>query len=251
MLQLLIVASASLILAGLLRIPQRNAAVATGRPNDATAQRRPSEVSRSERTRWFPHRRVSAPAPTAEEIVRSTVAQFARSRRDLVRGIARQTQKGVLIEIERFFDALESGVWKEIEAQWKALSARSGQDEGSTHSAELDPFWPAVLDAYGVAEQAHLWPAQKLLDYGNAILASLRSGWFRRLFSFSSFKGSLGNTHFESTGPPPASAWVTPIFELRRYGQVAEIGGRASDRRLVCYRAGVAGTGVGCPKTPL
>jgi hypothetical protein len=26
----------------------------------------------------------------------------------------------------------------------------------------------------------------------------------------------LGNTHFESTGPPPASAWVTPIFELPR-----------------------------------
>jgi hypothetical protein len=33
-----------------------------------------------------------------------------------------------------------------------------------------------VLDAYGVAEQAHLWPAQKLLDYGNAILHSLRPG---------------------------------------------------------------------------
>jgi putative heme-binding domain-containing protein len=26
----------------------------------------------------------------------------------------------------------------------------------------------------------------------------------------------LGNTPFESTGPPPALAWVTPIFELRR-----------------------------------
>jgi hypothetical protein len=33
-----------------------------------------------------------------------------------------------------------------------------------------------VLDAYGVAEQAHNWPAQQLLDYGNAILDSLRPG---------------------------------------------------------------------------
>jgi hypothetical protein len=33
-----------------------------------------------------------------------------------------------------------------------------------------------VLDAYGVAEQAHEWPAQQLLDYGNAILGSLRPG---------------------------------------------------------------------------
>jgi hypothetical protein len=40
----------------------------------------------------------------------------------------------------------------------------------------LDTFWPTVLDAYGVAEQAHLWPAQKLLDYGNSILDSLRPG---------------------------------------------------------------------------
>src|SRR5207237_7040832 len=70
-----------------------------------------------------------------------------------------------------------SGRWEEIEAHWKVLSRRSGQYEHSTnHWAELDPFWPAVLDAYGVAEQAHLWPAQKLLDYGNAILDSLRPG---------------------------------------------------------------------------
>jgi len=56
------------------------------------------------------------------------------------------------------------------------MSKRSGQYEGSTHSPELDPFWPAVLDAYGAAEQAHDWPAQKLLDYGSAILESLRPG---------------------------------------------------------------------------
>ncbi len=121
-------------------------------------------------------RSVGEPPHTAEEIVAGKVGQFARSRRDLVQAAARRAHKEVPSEVEKFFDALESGVWDEIEKQWKALSARSGQYDGSTHSPELDPFWPAVLDAYGVAEQAHLWPAQKLLDYGNAIINSLRPG---------------------------------------------------------------------------
>ncbi|HMJ65319.1 MAG TPA: tetratricopeptide repeat protein [Candidatus Binatia bacterium] len=118
----------------------------------------------------------TAPEFTAEEIVAGKVSQFVRKRRDLVRAIGRRENKEVPPEIEKFFDALESGDWTEIEKQWKAISSRSAQYEGSTHSPELDPFWPAVLDAYGVAEQAHMWPAQKLLDYGNAILDTLRPG---------------------------------------------------------------------------
>src|SRR5437016_12412911 len=117
------------------------------------------------------------PELTAEQVVTLKVAQFGRNRRELVRGIGRRLQKEVPPEIEKFFDAVESGKWEEINAQWDALAKGSGQFESSTrHREELDPFWPAVLDAYGVAEQAHLWPAQKLLDYGNAILDSLRPG---------------------------------------------------------------------------
>jgi hypothetical protein len=60
------------------------------------------------------------------------------------------------------------------------MAKHSGQyekkDNDSAHWPELDPDWPAVLDAYGVAEQAHLWPAKKLIDYGNAVLDSLRPG---------------------------------------------------------------------------
>src|SRR5207249_1287458 len=79
-------------------------------------------------------------------------------------------------EVEKFFDAIEFGRWEEIEAQWNVMAKRSGQYENSTHAPELDPFWMAVLDAYGVAEQAHLWPAQKLLEYGHAVLDSLKPG---------------------------------------------------------------------------
>ena len=113
---------------------------------------------------------------TAEEIVAGKVRQFVKKRRDLMRAIAVREGKEVPREIEEFFDALEAGNWNDIEARWKVLAAKSGQFEGSTHAPELDPFWPAVLDAYGVAEQAHLWPAQKLLDYGNSILDSLKPG---------------------------------------------------------------------------
>jgi hypothetical protein len=174
-LPLLIVACALLILVGLLRRSQRDAANSAGNLTNTTAEARASDASDAERLQWVP-RRNPATAQTPEAIVAAKVTQFARSRRDIVRAIARRTQQDVPSEIEEFFDALESGVWEQIEPRWKALSSRSAQYEGSTHSPELDPFWPAVLDAYGVAEQAHLWPAQKLLDYGNSILDSLRPG---------------------------------------------------------------------------
>src|SRR6266581_774868 len=117
------------------------------------------------------------PRATAEEIVTGKVGQFGRNRRELVRAIGRRSQKEVPPEVEKFFDAVESGQWEEIKAQWDVLAKHSGQYESSTnHWEAMDLFWPTVLDAYGVAEQAHLWPAQKLLDYGHAILDSLRPG---------------------------------------------------------------------------
>jgi hypothetical protein len=81
----------------------------------------------------------------------------------------------VPLEIESFFDAVESGDWDEIHSRWKDLATHTHQYEYSKDDRpDLEPFWATVLDAYGVAEQAHEWPAQKLLDYGNAILDSLR-----------------------------------------------------------------------------
>ena len=113
---------------------------------------------------------------TAEQIVSSKVRQFARSRRDYVYAMARRANKPVPNEVEEFFDALERGNWEEIETLFKGFARRTGQYEGSTHSPDLDDVWPAILDAYGAAQEAHLWPAQKLLDYGNAVLDSLRPG---------------------------------------------------------------------------
>src|SRR5262249_38256599 len=76
-------------------------------------------------------------------------------------------------EVEHFFDAVESGNWENIDAAFNALGHWGPSD---TRSPEVVKVWAAIVDAYGAAEQAHLWPAQKLLDYGNAILDSLRPG---------------------------------------------------------------------------
>ncbi len=119
-----------------------------------------------------------ANAPTAEQVVADKFLRFTRSRREVAREMARRKGVEVPDAVERFFDALESGNWSEINSQFASLSKSSRQYEDSTSadSPRLDPVWCAVLDAYGVAEQVHEWPAQKLLDYGNAILDSLRPG---------------------------------------------------------------------------
>lgn len=113
---------------------------------------------------------------TPEQLVAAKVVQFAGLRRDYVRRVAARNGVQVPDEVEAFFEALESGDWDDIDARWKTMAARSGQYQGSGNDPGLNLFWPAVLDAYGAAEQAHLWPAQQLLDYGNAVLDSLRPG---------------------------------------------------------------------------
>jgi len=172
-----VVACLIVFLIGLLRGPHRDGTTDATDLSSAGEQRGAVHSSADSSNAPVRPRRVNAaPAPTAEEIVAGKVRAFGRSRHELVRTIARRSQKEIPAEIERFFEAVEAGGWKEIEARWTAMSKRSGQYEGSTHSPELDPYWMAVLDAYGVAEQANDWPAQQLLDYGNAVLESLRPG---------------------------------------------------------------------------
>ena len=68
------------------------------------------------------------------------VSQFGRSRREIANRIAKRLQKKMAVEVEAFFDAIESGRWEDIEARWKVLAKRSGQHTDSENSEELNPF---------------------------------------------------------------------------------------------------------------
>ena len=117
------------------------------------------------------------PVKAAEDIVAEKVKEFGRNRLAIAQRIANRLNRELPSEIRGFFDALEAGNWEEIDSRWKELATHTHQyDYSKNDRHDLEPFWQSVLDAYGVAEQAHDWPAQKLLDYGNAILGSLEPG---------------------------------------------------------------------------
>lgn len=116
---------------------------------------------------------VASPSASAEEIVASKLSQFARDRRLIVEGMAMHFKAAVPAEVQDFFAAVEAGNWDEVDARFKSLAKRH---DAEPRSPDLDLIWQPILEADGAAEQAHLWPAQKLLDYGHAILDSLSPG---------------------------------------------------------------------------
>ena len=120
------------------------------------------------------HRGLSE-AATAEEIVARKLAEFSKRRRALVHAIAKHFNVEVPGDVERFFAAVEAGRWEEIDAAHEAL-LMPGQGLNQPRSAELHKIWRAIQETWGIAREAHNWPAQTLLDYGEAALGSLRPG---------------------------------------------------------------------------
>jgi hypothetical protein len=112
------------------------------------------------------------PGKSAEEIVAEKLQRFSRSRRGIVERIAQRRKEALPPEIAAFFDAVDKGDWNEIDSRWKELLAYRNNHE----RPDLIPYLATVRDTYGTAEQTHEWPAQQLLDYGNAMLGSLRPG---------------------------------------------------------------------------
>ena len=113
------------------------------------------------------------PAFTAAEIVTNKVTQFARSRRKLAHAMAEHFKIAVPNEFERFFDAAEAGRYDEMTAIYQSLRR---QRETGTDTSWYGPQWRTIIETQGVADAARDWPAQKLLDYGNDVLGSLRPG---------------------------------------------------------------------------
>lgn len=118
----------------------------------------------------------AAPVATPEEIVAGRLSQYARSRRELVQALAQRHGVEVPDDVKRFFDAVESGNWNEIDARFKVLAGTEPNASASASGRQpgLEKLWSAIIDAYGAAEQIHLWPAQQLLETG-----AFRSAGFR------------------------------------------------------------------------
>lgn len=114
----------------------------------------------------------------AERVVAKKLSRFARSRREFAYALARRHGVAVSDEVEAFFSAVESGNWAEIESTFQRINGGDSSATGyaSSRPAGIERIWPAIIDAYGVAEQVHEWSAKELLEYGNAVLGALRPG---------------------------------------------------------------------------
>jgi len=128
---------------------------------------RPAGVSRQYRD--------SGSSVSAEEIVARKLKQFGSSRHELARAMARHFKVDVPDDVEHFFNAVEAGQWEAVDAAHKALLLNE-KELNQPRSAELHQIWRAIQETWGVAREAHDWPAQKLLDYGQAVLGSLKPG---------------------------------------------------------------------------
>jgi len=106
----------------------------------------------------------------AQEIVAGKLSQFCRNRRAVLNAMAEHFKVPIPSDALKFFEAGEAGHWEEQTNLFALLKQQK------TNSESLNILWGPIHESFGVAEQAHLWPASKLLEYGNAILDSLRPG---------------------------------------------------------------------------
>ena len=107
---------------------------------------------------------------TPEEVVASKVNEFARDRLRITHAMAKRHQAELPEEVDQFFNAVAGGRWGELNELYHKLEKIRDGDE------KLGSVWPPILETLLVAECAHSWPAQKLLDYGQATLGSLSPG---------------------------------------------------------------------------
>ena len=109
---------------------------------------------------------------TPEQIVAGKVTQFAEDRLRIAHAMAERFKVSVPPDVEKFFQAVAAGRWEELNVAFKALRQRRESGNGE----DLGVLWGPILETQLIAECAHDWPAQKLLDYGNATLGALRPG---------------------------------------------------------------------------
>jgi hypothetical protein len=61
------------------------------------------------------------PARSAAEVVTNKVAQFARSRREILHALAGRFKVQVPADLDRFFDLAEAGRWEDLKSLFESL----------------------------------------------------------------------------------------------------------------------------------
>jgi hypothetical protein len=105
-------------------------------------------------------------------MVAGKVTRFAQDRLRITHAMAERFKVSVAPDVERFFQAVAAGRWEELNADFEALKQRRESGNGE----DLGVLWGPILETLLIAECGHNWPAQKLLDYGEATLGALRPG---------------------------------------------------------------------------
>jgi tetratricopeptide (TPR) repeat protein len=105
-------------------------------------------------------------------MVANKVIRFAQDRLRITHAMAERFKVSVAPDVERFFQAVAAGRWEELNADFEALKQRRENGNGE----DLGVLWGPILETLLIAECGHNWPAQKLLDYGDATLGALRPG---------------------------------------------------------------------------
>ncbi|HEY5910850.1 MAG TPA: tetratricopeptide repeat protein [Verrucomicrobiae bacterium] len=151
-------------------VPRQRTSSSSAGQTDGGARSSAAEGRGAERTHLS--RGSSGPAATAEEIVADKVVQFAQDRLRVTHAMAERFKVKVAPDVERFFQAVAAGRWDELNSAFEALKRRRESGNGE----DLGVLWGPILETLLIAECGHNWPAQKLLDYGDATLGSLRPG---------------------------------------------------------------------------
>jgi hypothetical protein len=86
--------------------------------------------------------------------------------------MAKKLQFELPAEVEQFFNAVAAGDWERLNELFKSLQKFRESPGGE----KLRGVWGPILETLLIAECAHAWPAQKLLDYGQATIGSLPPG---------------------------------------------------------------------------
>jgi hypothetical protein len=152
-----------------LLLPRQRASPTPQNSTDAAGQ---SPLAHGGVDRAHLSRGLSGAALTPEEIVAGKVTQFAQDRLIITRAMAKRFKVSVAPDVERFFQAVAAGRWEELNAAFGALKQRRESGNGE----DLGVLWGPILETLLIAECGHDWPAQKLLDYGEATLGALRPG---------------------------------------------------------------------------